>query len=272
MPDLPRLVSALSLALAAPLLAGWGAKGHAVVADIAWREIRPETRAAIEEILGPETIQQTASWADAVRGTDAYRFTAPFHYANPEPGAPSYDHARDCPEVGCVVSAVDRYAATLADEDMPRAMRAEALKFVVHFVGDLHQPLHGGRAADRGGNDIRITLRGRDRNLHSAWDSGLMDATDTAPWPIWSERLAAGISETDRLAWTIADAPKSRIESAGRWLFESHQLALAISYSDGADGELDEADIARAAPVIDLRLRQAGVRLARLLDQTLDAD
>ena len=254
-----------------PVLGGWGQKGHAIIADLAWRDLTPAAREAIEGLLDPsDTIQTTSAWADAVRPTDEYRYTAPFHYVNLPDGAREYAHERDCPEAGCVVSAIDRYSRELVDESLSRERRAEALKFLVHFVGDLHQPLHGGRAADRGGNHIEISLRGTPRNLHSAWDSGLMQLIDPTPWPRWSERLHAGVSEADRIAWTIADARADPIGAAGRWAFESNLLAHTYAYGP-EDGEEIAGEYARvAAPVIDLRLSQAGVRLGAMLNAILD--
>ncbi|MBA4119273.1 MAG: hypothetical protein C0513_01010 [Isosphaera sp.] len=278
------LVLVVGAAVAA--MGGWGRRAHSVIADIAWRELTPEVRQRVAAIMGEQTIQETASWADGVRGpNDEFPWTAPLHYANLDAAAAGYDHAAMRPAQGNVVDGVTDFALKLADPSTSDAERRQALMFVVHFVGDLHQPLHAGNAADRGGNDIQIQWLGDRRNLHAIWDSGILDALGDTPWPSLAEQLHAQITPAERLAWTATE-PGTRAaattqalhQSVGRWVFESRSLANRYAYSAAGfnDGKpfvtgsaLGREYAEHCAPVVDLRMEQAGVRLAHLLNVLL---
>lgn len=250
-------------------LGGWGRDGHAIVAQIAYAELTPAARAEIDRLLGSETMPETSAWPDQARNEDDYRWTGPLHYANPSPEHDDYDHERDCPEQGNVVTGVVDFAAILADRTASDVDRREALKFVVHFVGDIHQPLHAGRATDRGGNDIDVEFFGRERNIHSIWDSGIMQAHDDRAWPFWVARLMSEIEREDRLAWLEGfDGVDTR--NVGVWVGESKRLAMEHCYvlepGDVVGAEYVESKI----PVVEVRLKQGGVRLGAVLNELLD--
>jgi len=285
-----RLFVLLSFVLTAPFAAGWGRIGHAVIAEIAYRELTPEARARIAEIMGDQTIQETASWADGVRGRSGlYPATGPLHYANLNPLAPRYDHATMRPDTGNVIDGVVDNALQIEDPDLSEELRRHALMFTVHFAGDLHQPLHAGNAEDRGGNDIDLDWFGRTRNLHSVWDSGIIDANTQDPWPILADRLYNDITAEDRLAWTVTDPdtidranPDDKTaltEAVGRWVLESRRYANDFAYATegfnnnepfktGTPLGADYAEHCEAVTM--LRLKQAGVRLGHLLNTVLD--
>lgn len=266
---LARCITPLAAVLCTALLGAWGPHGHAVVAELAWRELTPEVRAKVAALLGDAPMNSVGSWADAVRPTEPFRWTAPLHYVNLPDNALRYIPERDCPEVGCVVSAIDDFAAALADETADPEARRQALMFLIHFVGDLHQPLHAGREADRGGNDIEVEFYGRQQRLHSIWDSGIIQAADLGEWPQWSDRLEEQIDAMDRLAWTADLHADDLTNTAGRWAYESNRLALEYAYKLGPGDAVTEVYIERTRPVIDLRLSQGGVRLGAILNAVL---
>ena len=106
--------------------------------------------------------------------------TAPWHYVNipihPAPDEPSdYDATRDCPNDACVVAKIEQFERVLADRQVSQRQRLEALKYLVHFVGDVHQPLHTSNDHDRGGNEVPVTFMGRQTNLHAVWDTGIIE-------------------------------------------------------------------------------------------------
>ncbi|MEO0513362.1 MAG: S1/P1 nuclease [Planctomycetota bacterium] len=264
---------------AVAVMGGWGPAGHSIVAQIAYQELTPEVRAKIDAILRadgsavegprmPSTLPETASWPDWARNQDAYRWTAPLHYANPSPEHDDYRHERDCPEEGNVVGAVRDFAKVLADESADALERRRALMFVVHFVGDLHQPLHAGRAADRGGNDIEVVFFERERNIHSIWDSGIMRASSQDPWPLWVERLYPEISREDRASW-LAPGATPDVETVGVWVSESRSLANEHCYVLKPGQSVGAAYVADKMPIVDERLKQAGVRLGAMLNEIL---
>lgn len=241
-----------------PALAGaWAPDGHRIIADIAARELTPEARAAVDKILGGRSMAEVSDWADRVRHDEAYRWSAPLHFVNIEPGAPAYDPDRDCPAEGCAVRAVADEIAALKDPATPAEKREESLKFLIHFVGDLHQPLHVAFLRDRGGNDIKVEAAGVPMNLHRFWDGGVVDSAHKE-WRDYSNEIFASITPDQKGAWSSRDPVV--------WANESYQLAVSVAYPIPADGKLDQAYIDRGTEVARTRLAMAGERLAAVLN------
>lgn len=241
-----------------PSLAGaWAVDGHRIISEIATRELTPEAKAAVDKILGGRSMAEVSTWADEVRRQDAYKYSAPWHYVNVEPGASKYDPSRDCPAEGCAVRAIEDEIAALKDPATTDSKREEALKFLIHFVGDLHQPLHASYERDRGGNDIKVEANGVPMNLHSFWDAGSVEAAHK-DWQTYASEIFASITPEERGAWSSIDPVV--------WANESYQLAVAAAYPIPADGKLDQAYIDRSAAVARVRLAMAGERLAAVLN------
>lgn len=256
-----RLAVALVAVLSCmPAALAWGPRGHRIVAGLAEAQLTPQARAAAQKLLalrGARHLEDIANWADALRDTDPalFRRTKRLHFVNFHSHDCIYDPPRDCRNGECVVAAIDKYSAILADRTNPPAERAEALAFVVHFVGDIHQPLHADYRHDAGGNDFQVRWRGRGTNLHRVWDSLMLDST----------RLSAA-QFTDELA-----ARRTRVEAGGapaQWAEES----CRIDRDDGVYPRsrfIDQTYVARELPIAEQRLRQAGARLAALLNRDL---
>ncbi len=167
----------LALVLVTPGPAiGWGLEGHAVVAEFATMRLTDAANAQVAALLEPgESLASVASWADDVRHKRSE--TAQWHFVDIPKSATQYDPARDCrptPHGDCVVAAIERFKTVLANATAARPARAEALKFLVHFVGDIHQPLHCADNHDRGGNDITVAFFKASTNLHAVWDTGII--------------------------------------------------------------------------------------------------
>lgn len=239
----------------------WSNAGHEIVADIAERYLAPQTRSAVAGLLQPgEHLRDVANWADTYRERCAN--TGPWHYVNIPLAADSFEPARDCREPrSCVIAATDRALAILADPGSPADDRSAALRFVVHFIGDLHQPLHSGDRADRGGNDLHVWFFGEETNLHGVWDYALI-ASRRSSVADYVAKLTqsprAGASHWSR--GTVAD-----------WAIES-QRAARRAYSNlprptGSERiELGPKYVAAVLPIVDAQLFRAGVRLAAALD------
>jgi len=154
--------------------------GHVTVAYIATNLVAPETAAFLQTTLQNKTddyLAGVATWADSIRYTKWGRFTANFHFIDAKDQPPArcdVDLARDCKADGCVVTSIANYTAQLVDAALPAWQRAQAAKFVVHFVGDVHQPLHAEDVL-RGGNGIHVLFAGRELNLHHVWDSSIAE-------------------------------------------------------------------------------------------------
>jgi hypothetical protein len=259
----------LAAILTAPAGAGaWSAQGHELVGAIAEARLSPAARALVHELAGdlPLSSPEIAAWADEVK--DAR--TRPWHYVNIPFGAGRYVAARDCPDGACAVAALQRAEAVLRDPRASAVARADALRWVVHLVGDLHQPLHAGDGRDRGGNDLRVRLRHRRQptNLHRVWDHEVVApivgrrGTERA-----ARALLADVPARTATAWAAELDPAV-------WAEESNREAQAIYAELGVTpGEraivalrpwnYERAQRARA----EADLTRAGVRLAAILDR-----
>ena len=238
----------------------WGADGHRIIAEIALSRLSPDAANETRRLLGGQNISDVASWADAERSR--FPATGPWHYIDIQITDSSYVAARDCPNDACVIGAVTTQLAILMDRTRPDSARASALKFVVHFVGDLHQPLHGGERHDKGGNDVKVTFNGKSTNLHALWDSGFLLSYGESDAEIIRTLTGEIGRRTD-----IATLSRGPVES---WVMESHDIARDVVYRN-LPGSLDitpaYADAAR--PVIYERLLRGGVRLGATLERAL---
>ena len=274
MSDASRMRIARNVALwfvfAAPPVAAWGPDGHSIVAEIAQRRLTPAARAEVEMLLGPgHSLASESSWADDVR--DARPETYNWHFVDIPIASETYDPARDCapsPKGDCVVAELERLQRTLRCGNTEA--RREALRFAVHFVGDIHQPLHTVGDA-RGGNDIPVTLqvhglrcptcavKSIPDNLHAAWDASLISAT-TWSWGAYVARLESG--------WlTTSEARDVTFGTPVDWANESHAVARDVWTWLPADHVIRDDYYAKAVPAIDRQLGRAGLRLAGFLDR-----
>ncbi|NZA28231.1 S1/P1 nuclease [Luteimonas sp. SJ-92] len=263
------LLAVLLLSLAMAPASAWGPRGHRLVAELADAGLTPSARAEVQALLRDEsepTLAGVANWADALRSEDPDlgRASAPWHYVNLGESGCSYVAARDCPDGACVVEAIVDQTAILADRARPPEERLQALKFVVHFVGDVHQPMHAGYARDKGGNTVQVNLPdgsrdGRGSNLHALWDSGLFDSRHESQ----SRQLA-------RLrALPAATATAGAGVDPARWAEESCRIVRRPGVYP-ARATLDPAYYRTWRPVAERQLVLGGRRLAMLLNQALD--
>lgn len=259
---------AAALVLVATPAQAWGPRGHRLVGDIAEAQLTAPARAQVDALLKGEaepTLGGVASWADELRAhdPDLGRRSAKWHYVNIAEAGCNYDRSSHCANDDCVVEAIREQAAVLADATQPVDARRQALKFVVHFVGDVHQPMHAGFAHDRGGNNRQIsqadgTRDGRGTNLHALWDSGLF----------------RGMSEPApaQLARLLRDGPADAGSAdPARWA----EAACRIATTDGVyppRARIGDDYITRWRPVAEAQIALAGARLAVLLNEALDAD
>jgi len=252
---------ALTLTLFIPTPAApWGATGHSTVALAAATLLAPEAKVKVADLLGPATtLADVADWADEIRPTRPE--TDPWHYVNIPRNAARYNAARDCRR-GCVVSALRHFLRVLEDRGKGRADRQEALRWVVHLVADIHQPLHAVNDHDRGGNDVAVRFFGLPSNLHQLWDSGIIDRTYADPGALLVQVLAR-ITLSDRRTWEVGRPEE--------WVDESHRAAVETAYAIPSTGEIDSPYVAKALPVIQQQLAKAAVRLAWTLNKALHA-
>ncbi|MEO8670941.1 MAG: S1/P1 nuclease [Tahibacter sp.] len=246
-----------------PTLA-WGALGHRTIAGLADRQLSAAAKSEVVALLGPDnerTLVDVATWADDLHDTDPGRFrnTSRLHYVNFSSAQCNFVPNRDCRKGECVVAALDRYARILADRARPREERADALRFVVHFLADVHQPLHASYKPDKGGNTLQVQIGGTGTNLHSLWDGRLFDTTGRH-WPEYVNALAS-------TPWQ-EPATTGHEHDAARWAEESCRVVRDDAiYPDG--DVIDDAYVTTRLPIVERRLQQAGARLAALLNRIL---
>ncbi len=262
MAPMVRIVLAFLLLLPPVPAMAWGAQGHEIITTIAAHQLTARARAQVAQLLGgPAMLIHDSNWADEVR--DQRPETGPWHYVDIPLRAPHYAPARDCPTGQCVVAQIVRARQTVADLRQPHARRAEALRFLIHFVADLHQPLHAADNGDRGGNEIRINLDGQRTNLHQLWDTRIVEAMGRNTAQI-AVGIASAVSSQQRKSWQ-AGTPAA-------WADESHRIARDRVYPmvQGRRSLRLPAGYLRAEmPATRQQLAKAGMRLARLLNTTL---
>lgn len=273
------LLLILVVICARPMLA-WGAIGHRVVAAIAEKRLEqtsPAALAAARELLrsnnnsrdcapcdDPKKLPAVASQPDDFRQDELALPTRDWHFVNIEITNPTYDQDRDCPSGDCVVRRIDRMIEILGDKSRSNCDREAALIYLIHFMGDMHQPFHTGfgRQAngqpDRGANEVKLTFDGRDTNLHSLWDSGIIEKqgrTDNE----WVTRLMT-TTLNGRDPQTLAAGTTTE------WLNQSHKLAIQFHT---LNKPFNDQYVKDALPVIEERMLLGGLRLARLIEEAM---
>ena len=280
------LLAVISFAALAPSLAyAWGNEGHKIVAAIAESELTPDVKAKVEALLAADTsnltahdMESEATWADAYR-EDGHRETAPWHYVDVELDHPNLEQAcfgypkligpaSQGPQNDCVVDKIEEFEAELADPATPEPERILALKYLLHFVGDLHQPLHASDNHDRGGNCDKV-MANHARNLHGYWDTTVVEMMGYDPNAV-ATKLEAQITPADQAAWSTGDAKT--------WAFDTFKVGKTVAYTlntpatcedGGGEISLSPDYQARTKAAAEVQLEKAGVRLAAVLNQAL---
>lgn len=249
-----RFLLVLSLLLPTLPAFAWGRDGHAVVAQIAQDHLTPQARATVDRLLALEpgaTLVSIASWADEHRNPT----TGKWHYVNFPRGSDMRYTPDLCPRASqCLVVALHRQSRVLGNRQAKDERRARALRYVVHLVGDAHQPLHAGYGDDKGGNTYQVRWNGRGSNLHHVWDTGLVET-----FGLETRTLATRV-ERDvphvRTGGTVVD-----------WVNESGALVASPAFYPPRKVSGDYMRTWR--PVVEQRLMQAGLRLAETLNRLL---
>jgi hypothetical protein len=240
----------------------WDAAGHRAVCMKAWQEMNEPARTAVSDLLdiaSADAFASTCAWADDI--TDERPETGPWHVIHIPKEAREIDLARDCRQpASCVVDQIERHLSTVA-AGAPKAARAEALKFLAHLVGDLHQPLHVAFAEDRGGEDITITFLGRKTNMQALWDSVLLAAPDP-PSRGYTPFLQQMTDRYNRERWTVGGPRDWALETL--WIMR----APPTGYVGNPGGlAFDEIYVKQNYLVAVDQIDKAGVRLGAMLNE-----
>ena len=244
------------IVLAALGLISWGFKGHRAVATIAQHHLTSNTAYAVSAYLKGEQMEGVSTWADENRDPK----TAPWHYINLPLGLSRDAFVKAVQESdNNVYSAILKMESTLKDVNASADAKNEALKYLIHLVGDAHQPMHVSRKEDKGGNTIQLRFDNKGTNLHSLWDSKLIDHEGLNPEEIVKTYDTA----------TPAEIKKWEADSPIEWLWESYQITTEL-YANAKPGQnIDDVYYQKYIPVIRKRIDQAGIRLAGELNRVL---
>lgn len=255
-------ILALSILATSALSAfAWSQKGHDSVAYIAEQHFTQATADSVANLLDGRSPVYWANWLDNASHTPEYAYTKTWHYKNINEGV-EYENAELNPK-GDVVTATREMIATLSDSTATRAQKVLALKIIVHLIGDMHQPMHMGRATDLGGNKRKVRFFDRDANLHSIWDGSIMNSGHSWSYTEWQQQL-------DRLS------PEAQAETAAGniddWAKETYLIADRV-YDYFPEGtKVSYNQIAAWTPVIEQQIMRGGLRLARVLNAIFDPE
>jgi hypothetical protein len=277
------LLAALAALTTAGPAAAWAELGHRTVGELAQRHLDPKAKTEVARLLAGEpdpTLGGVAYWADTLRDNDPERFkaTSRWHYINAQGGGCGFVVERDCPDGNCVVVAIERQRAVLADRNQPLEARRDALKFLAHLVGDVHQPMHAGNRTDSGGNRFQISLRTTiepEEYVRKFYVDGVMGTNLHAVWDhyIPSSRglgVRAYADNLDTLPWPAYPAPSKYDLMPLAWAGESCRLIDSRGiYPPEDKHNMDHAYLDAMRPLAEQRIRQAAWRLAQLVNQAL---
>jgi len=266
-----------------PRVAAWGAMGHEAIAYVAQNFVTSDTETYFQDILGDTSssyLANVAPWADTYRYTTAGEFSEPYHFIDAMDDPPSscdVEYSRDCGEGGCVVSAIKNYTSRVSSTSESSANRAMAAKMVIHFVGDIHQPLHD-ENLELGGNYIDVTYGSVKTDLHAIWDTNMLEqyiGGDTISYALtWSKTLTTAIKtgtyKSDASSWLTGIDIDDAQSSAMVWASDANAYVCSTVMPDGYT-VLEKEDLSTtyyktAIPVIELQLAKAGYRLAAWLN------
>jgi hypothetical protein len=269
------------LCLLAPELMAWGQTGHRSIAEIAERNMRPEAVRKAHALLDGHDLAFASTWADEIRSDPKnFNHTFGWHYTTWLEEDAEFGAADETKSTGLLLSQIDAQIAILKNPAASKDQKSQALKFLIHLVGDVHQPLHVGGAGDKGGNACRVTWHGRNSNLHTVWDSDMIDKSQLSyteladfasqgrsmqetkiwrsgtpqSWAEESKKIRKGIYPPEVV---MPKTPVSYLTYCGPDVAPEAMPALGYEYSY------------RFLPVVYERIYQGGIRLAMLLDKTL---
>lgn len=234
--------------------ADWGRTGHRATGEIAQEYLTKKVKRAIETLLDGKSLALVSTYADEIKSDALYKEYAPWHYVN-FPFDSTYDtHPKS--DKGDLYKAILTCVEILKDTETPKDKKAFHLKLLVHFMGDLHQPLHVGIADDRGGNQFQVRWFDEGTNLHSVWDEKILDSYEMS----YTE-LAAN---TKRLS--KEEVAKIRRGTVKDWMNESRELCVQVYNTTAAGQDLGYGYMYQYVDVVRAQLQKGGIRLSALLN------
>jgi len=240
-------------------LISWGVIGHRAIGKIAENHLNDKAKAAVTELLGSESLAMVSTYPDEIRPYPQFAYTAPWHYVNLPEGLSYQDFSTQLKamEKPNIYKALLNCISDLENPSKTKEDKVFALKFLVHLVGDLHQPMHTGHAEDSGGNGIKVKLMRKETNLHGLWDSGLIDYAGMSYKELAADCDVFQKKETE--TWQKDDIVK--------WAFESYEISKQLYAEAAQNPDFDYSYYPKHADLVKKRLAQAGIRLSAILNK-----
>ncbi len=233
----------------------WGQTGHRTIGEVADDHLTKKARKNIETLLGGQGLAYVSTYADEIKSDKKYDKYYTWHYVNFPIGSKYEDSEKE--EKGDIMTGMEHCISVLKDENASREDQIFHLKLLVHLVGDLHQPLHVGKAEDRGGNDIKVTWHYEKSNLHRVWDTEMIES-----WNMSYTELEQNLKPLSR-EQTQAIENGSLMD----WMYESRALAERVYASASPDDKLGYRYSYDHLGTVMEQLRKAGIRLAKVLNE-----
>lgn len=261
-------ITMLALMMSSFSAFAWGPVGHRAIGLIADAQLTPGAKAAVQNLLGQSSMADVANWADSVRSSGHYKQTVWYHFEKLADGTNYIDDLKSMPtwqqKKGGVAAAILESERIVRNTKASSSERTDALKFLIHFIGDLHQRLHTGRPEDNGATKIDVTWMGTDMNLHRVWDSGMIDTGHAELWDSGAGSVEKSVAYAGFLKSHFASKTISTEMNVEAWLNESMVMRPAV-YNKIYETDQDKYQEIHL-PEIDLRIYSAGLRLAATIN------
>lgn len=263
----------------------WGREGHYTICKIAEGLLTEEAKEAVTMLL-PEyangDLAAVCSWADEIRHSFRWHWTSPLHYVDTPDFSCNYNYCRDCHDFArrkdrCVAGAIYNYSAQLSAYQYPHSEHeynlTEALLFLSHFMGDIHQPLHVGFTGDAGGNTIIVHWYRRKTNLHHVWDNMIIESGLKKFYNLDLTMLVQSLQKNILKDWSTyipswEECVSNKTVCPNLYASESIRLACKFAYKNATPGStLEDEYFLTRLPIVEKRLAQGGVRLAATLNR-----
>lgn len=237
----------------------WGLLGHRVVGQIAESYLTPQARKAVKEILGDSSLAIVANWADFIKSDTSYRYLSSWHYLDFKDSLSFADIKKILVNdtTANVYNKTQWIIRELKNKKLPKSKQKFYLMLLIHFVGDMHQPLHHGNETDQGGNKIKLQWFGENTNLHSVWDSKMIEDQQLS----YTE-YAAAINHV-----TAAQKAQWQKQPMSEWIYESYLVSRDIYKKTPADSKLGYTYIYNWLAIANKQMLKGGVRLAGVLNE-----
>ncbi|KAB5485236.1 S1/P1 nuclease [Flagellimonas hadalis] len=236
----------------------WGKTGHRVTGEIAQSHLTGKTKRALTDLLDGHSLAFVSTFADDIKADRAYNKFSPWHYVNYPLGINYIDSEKS--EEGDIITAIEECRAIIKNKANSREDRVFYLKMLIHFIGDLHQPMHASRAEDKGGNDIQVQWFGQGTNLHSIWDKNLIESYGMTFTELADELGNVSKKERKKIQeGTIYD-----------WVDESHDICAELYDSVKVGDKLGYQYSYKYNDLLFQQLQKGGLRLAKVLNDLFD--